>query len=88
MPGRPCGRVVKFACSAAAAQGFTGSNPGHGRDTAHQAMLRRHPVCHGWKDPQLERYNYVPGGLWGEKGKIKSLKKNPKTCPLPQQFYF
>ena len=44
--GWPHGQVVKFAHSASAAQGFTGSNPGHRHGTAHQAMLRRHPTCH------------------------------------------
>ena len=44
--GQPCGRVVKFARSALAAQGFTGSNPGCGHGTAYQAMLRRRPTCH------------------------------------------
>ena len=32
---QPRGRVVKFMCSTSAAQGFTGSNPGQGRGTAH-----------------------------------------------------
>ena len=41
--GRLHGRVVKFAHSAAAAQG---SDPGHGHGTAHQATLRRHPTSH------------------------------------------
>ena len=44
--GWPRGLVVKFAYSTLAAQGFTGSNPGHGRGTVHQAMLRLHPTCH------------------------------------------
>ena len=44
--GRPRGRVVKFARSASAAQGFAGSDPGRGHGTAHQAMLRQHPTCH------------------------------------------
>ena len=43
---RPQGQVVKFVCSTAAAQGFTGSNPGRGHGTAHQATLRRRPTCH------------------------------------------
>ena len=38
--GRPCGHVVKFVHYALAAQGFTGSDPGCGHGTAHQAMLR------------------------------------------------
>ena len=41
--GRLRGRVVKFACSAAAAQG---SDPGRGHGTAHQATLRQHPTPH------------------------------------------
>ena len=44
--GRPRDQVVKFARSASSAKGFTGSNPGHGHGTAHQATLRRHPTCH------------------------------------------
>ena len=38
--------VVKFAPSTTVAQGFTDSDPGHGRGTAHQAMVRRCPTCH------------------------------------------
>ena len=44
--GPPRGRVVKFVRSASVAQGFTGSNPGRGPSTAHQAMLREHPTYH------------------------------------------
>ena len=44
--GRPCGRVVKLVCSASAAQGFTGSSPGHGRGTTHWAVLGQHPTGH------------------------------------------
>ena len=29
-----------------AAQRFTGSNPGRGHGTAHQATLRQRPTCH------------------------------------------
>ena len=39
--GQPRGQVLKFACSASAAQGFTGLDLGHGHGTAHQAMLRQ-----------------------------------------------
>ena len=42
--GQPCGRVVKFACSASAAQGFTGLDPGRGPSTVHQAILRHRPT--------------------------------------------
>ena len=38
--GQPHGQVVKFVRSASAAQDFTGSDPGLGHGTAHQAMLR------------------------------------------------
>ena len=41
--GRLHGRVVKFACSAAAAQGL---DPGRGNGTAGQATLRRRPTSH------------------------------------------
>ena len=44
--GRPHGQVVKFACSAVAAQGFADSDPGRGHGTAHQATLRWCPTCH------------------------------------------
>ena len=44
--GQPHGRVVKFACSAAVAQGFAHLDPGHGHDTTQQATLRQHPTCH------------------------------------------
>ena len=38
--GRPHGLGVKFLHSTSAAQGFAGSDPGHGPSTAHLAMLR------------------------------------------------
>ena len=41
--GRLHGRVVKFVCSTAAAQG---SDPGRGHGTAHQATLRQRPTSH------------------------------------------
>ena len=41
--GRLRGRVVKFACSTAAAQG---SDPRRGHGTARQATLRRRPTSH------------------------------------------
>ena len=69
---RPCGQVVEFARSTSAAQGFTGSDPGRGHGTAHRAMLRWHPTCHNWKDPQLKVYNYVLGSF-GEKKKKRRL---------------
>ena len=34
---------------------------------AHQAMLRRHPTYHNWKDSQLENIQLCAGGIWGEK---------------------
>ena len=42
--GQPCGRVVKFACSAMVAQGFSGSDPGQGHGMTHQATLKWHPM--------------------------------------------
>ena len=63
--------MVKFARSAAAAQGFAGLDPGRGHGTTHQATLRRRPICHNWKDLQL-RYTAVYQGRFGE---IKQEKK-------------
>ena len=62
-----------------AAQCFISLNPGRGHGTAHQTTLRECPACHKWKDPQRRIYNYVPGGLWGEKGKNKIFKKKKKS---------
>ena len=42
--GWPCGRVVKFTHSAAAAQGFAGSDPEQGHGTTRQATLRWRPA--------------------------------------------
>ena len=69
------GRVVKSTRSASVAQGFTSSNPGPGHGTAHQTVVRRHPMCHNEKDPQLKIHAMYRGAL-GIKGKIKSLKEN------------
>ena len=58
--------------SASAAQGFAGSDLGHRRGTAHQAMLRRRPTCQNQKDPQLEYMtDYLLGGFGEKKGKKK-----------------
>ena len=69
--GRPHGRVVGFSRSALAAQGFASSNPGCGHGITRQAMLRRHPTCHNWKEPQLKIHNYVPGGFGRKRKKVK-----------------
>lgn len=42
--GQPGGVVVTFTCSALAAPGFTGLDPGRGLSTAHQATLRWRPM--------------------------------------------
>ena len=44
LQGQPRGQVIKFMCPTLAAQGFTGSDPGCGPSTAHQAMLRQRPT--------------------------------------------
>ena len=41
---KPRAWVVKFTHSTSTAQGFTGSDPGCGPSTTHQAMLRWHPT--------------------------------------------
>ena len=42
--GQPCGTVVKFVCSASAAQGSWLRIPGTDIHTVHQAMLWQHPT--------------------------------------------
>ena len=44
--GSPRGQVVKFVCSAMAAQGFAGLDLGWGHGTTRWAMLRRRPIYH------------------------------------------
>ena len=76
-----CGRVVKFVCSALAAQGFLGLDPGHRHGTAHQAMLRWHPHMPQPEALTTRIYNYVLGVLWGgEEGKKKRQKKIGNRC--------
>ena len=77
---RPRGRVVKLAHSAAAAQGFSGSDPGGGHGTAHQATLRWCPTCHNQKDPQL-KYTTIYWGDLGRKNR-KKKKKIGNSCQL------
>ena len=51
----PVAEWLSFACSTSPAQGFAGSDRGHGSSTvAHQAMLRQHPTQHSQKELQLE----------------------------------
>ena len=59
--------MVKFACSASAAWGFAGSDPGHRHDTA---PTYQHPTQHSQKDLQLE-YTTIYWGGFGEKKKKK-----------------
>ena len=73
--GRLRGRVVKFARSAAVAQG---SDPGRGHVTARQALLRWRPTFHNWKDLLL-RYTTVYRGGWGDKAE-KKKKPNSRAC--------
>ena len=72
--GQPRGQVVKFTCSASAAQGFAGSDLGRQHGTAHQAMLRRHPTCHKQRHSQLE-YTTM---YWGALGRRRRRNKETK----------
>ena len=69
--GQPCGREVKFARSALAAQGFAGADPRHGHGTIHQAMLRRRHTWHNQKDLQLQYTTMYLGGFGEKKKKRK-----------------
>src|SRR3712207_2842374 len=80
--GRPHGQLVKFTCSASAAQGFTGLHPGHGTSTVHQAMLGQHPTWQSQKDLQLE-YTTMYWGV-GEKKK-KKHKEGWQQMPIKER---
>ena len=85
--GWPRGRVVKFTCSASVAQGFADLDPGPRHGTAHQAMVRWHPTCHNWKDPQL-KYTTTYWGALGRKKKRNrtwSIHQSP-SGPLPDHI--
>ena len=71
--------MVGFMCSTSVVRGFASSDPGRGHDTAHQAMLRRHPTCHNQEDPQLKICNY------GKKKK-KILKKKSSSKVIPDRI--
>ena len=60
----------KFARPASAAQGFAGSDPGHGHGTAHQAMPRWVSHIAQAEGPATKICNYLLGGF-GEKKKKK-----------------
>ena len=79
MWGWPRGRVVDFAGSASAAQGFTSSDPGYGRGTARQATLRQ---CSTWHSRRHSRLGYTTV-YWGalRRGRRRKKYNNTVTCP-------
>ena len=77
--GRPRGRVVKFARSAAVAQSFAGSDPGCGHGTAHLGHAEAASHMPQLDRPTTKIYNYVPGGIWGNK-KAGKKKKVGHSC--------
>ena len=83
--GPACAWVLKLVCSALAAQGFAGLDPGHGPSTAHQAMLRQRPRCHNQKDLQLEYTTMYWGALRRRKNKI--FKKKRETHGELERMY-
>ena len=62
------------SCSTVAAQGFAGLDAGCGHGTTREAMLRRRPTCHNYKDLQLKIRNYVLRGS-GEKKQERKKRK-------------
>ena len=80
---QPCGQVVKFACSASAAQGFTGSDPEHRPGTTHQALLKQRPTQHSQQHSQLE-YTSVYWGTLGRRRREGKKKKEDQQQMLAQ----
>ena len=70
MGGWPRGRVVKFACSTSVAQFRSWVRTWH-HSSGHAEVVFHMPQLEG---PITENTQLCTGGLWGEKGKIKSLK--------------
>ena len=75
--------MVKFSCSTAVAQGIARSNPG--RRTWHPSSAHVEAVSHM---PQLEGpaakiYNYVLGGIWGDKAEIKKKDWQQLLAQVP-----
>ena len=62
--GRPYGQVVKFTCSASAAHGFTGLDPGCEPSHAEAASHIAQP-----EGPATRIHSYVLGGLWRKEKK-------------------
>ena len=70
--GRPCGRVVKSARSASAAQGFISSNPGTDVAPLIRPCWGGIPHATTRRTPTTKNTQLCTGGLWGEKEKAKS----------------
>ena len=66
----PMGKRLSLR-SASVAQGFTGSDPGHGPSTAHRTMLGKSPTQQNQKDLQLE----YTATYWGASGRRRRRKK-------------
>ena len=61
--------------STATAQGFAGSSPGCGHGTARQAYAEAASHMPQLEGPTTKNIQLCTQGLWGEKGKIKSINK-------------
>ena len=63
--------MAKLAHFASTAQGFTGSDPGRGHGTTHQAIevVSHMPQLEG---PTTKNIQLCTWRLWGEKEKLKS----------------
>ena len=89
--GQPQGRGVGFTCSASAAQGFAGSDPGHGPSTTRRAILGWRPTWQNWRDLQLEYTTIYWRALGGKKkdwqqmlAQVPSFKTNKKKTRREQ----
>ena len=61
--------LIKVSSSASVAQGFASSNPGRGCSSSHAEAASHMAQLEG---PTTKNIQLCTGGLWGEKGKIKS----------------
>ena len=71
--------------SALAAQGFTGSDPGHGHGTTYRPAEAASHIAEP-EGPTTRIYNYVLGGLWGEEEKARLATDVSSGANLEKKF--
>ena len=77
--GPACCPVVKFTCSASVTQGFTSSNPGHGRGTEISGYAEVGSHIPQLEGPTTKIYKTMYWGALRRKKEKQNLKKKTHT---------